>query len=56
MPVYMNNEFKEVRFDKYCKTCEYEKTKDVDDPCNECLENPANLHSQKPVNFKEKQD
>lgn len=56
MPINANYPFKEVYFDKYCRTCEYEKTKDVDDPCNECLDNPYHLYSHKPVNYKEKQD
>lgn len=46
--------FKEVYFDQYCKSCEHEKVKDVEDPCNECLDNPMNLNSHKPVNWKEK--
>lgn len=51
----INNDYKEVRFDKYCEKCKY---KDVDDtksqePCNECLDNPVNYCTEKPVNFKE---
>ena len=52
----VNYPFKEVYFDQYCETCEYEKTKDVADPCNECLGDPINLHSHKPVKWKPKQD
>lgn len=48
------NEYKEVRFDKYCKTCKHEKIKDTDEPCNECLDNPTNYASIKPVNYEEK--
>lgn len=50
----MDNEYKEVYFDKFCKKCEYEKTENTKEPCDECLENPVNLYSHKPVNWKEK--
>lgn len=49
----MNMEYKEVYFDKYCKTCEYWETEAIKDPCNECLGEPCNLHSHKPVKYKE---
>lgn len=39
---------------QYCKTCEYKDTKDFLDPCHECLNNPVNTNSQRPVNYKEK--
>ena len=44
-----------VEFDKYCETCEYKDTKEVENPCHECLSNPTNVHSKKPVNYKEKE-
>lgn len=50
----MVNDYKEVRFDEYCKTCKYESKKVDEDPCDECLNNPVNLYSKKPVNWKEK--
>jgi len=49
----MEYEYKEVYFDQYCKTCKNADVDDVKDPCNECLGEPANLHSHKPVNYKE---
>lgn len=49
----MEHIHKEVDFHKYCPLCKYRDAKDVKDPCNECLGNPANVHSQKPINFKE---
>lgn len=48
-------ENKEVYFGEYCKKCEHFKVEDSEEPCNECLENPFNLYSHKPVNFKEKE-
>lgn len=43
-----------VDFGKYCKLCEHEKLDEAKDPCHTCLNNPTNVHSQKPINFKEK--
>lgn len=45
--------YKEVYFDQYCKTCKHKDVKDVDDPCDECLSNPINLYSHKPVKWEE---
>ena len=50
----MEYNYKEVYFDQYCKTCKHEGLKDNEEPCNECLDNPANLHSHKPVKYEEK--
>lgn len=49
----MEYEYKEVYFHEYCKTCKYRDVSDVKDPCNECLDHPANLHSHKPVMWEE---
>lgn len=45
----MDDQYKEVYFCDYCKTCAHEE-----DPCNECLTYPANLHSHKPIRWEEK--
>ncbi len=50
----MEDIYKEVYFDQYCKNCKYEKTAEKDEPCYECLNNPVNLYSHKPVNFEKK--
>lgn len=50
----IDNEYREVLFDKYCETCKHRGVKETEDPCNECLENPMNLYSQKPVKWEEK--
>ena len=50
----MEESYKEVYFDQYCKNCKYEKMKETDDPCDECLNNPENLYSHKPVMYEEK--
>ena len=52
----MNYEYKEVYYDKYCETCKYADMDDTKDPCNECLGEPTNLHSHKPVKYKEDQN
>ena len=44
-------DYKEVYFNEYCKTCKYLGIDDVKDPCNECLSEPVNLHSHKPVYY-----
>lgn len=46
----MNDE-KEVYFDKYCASCAHNSLKDYESPCNECLSNPTNDNSHKPVNY-----
>lgn len=48
--------FKEVYFNIYCDTCKYKNTKEDDDPCDECLGEPVNLYSHKPVRWKDKND
>lgn len=49
----MENEFKEVYFHQYCRTCEYCTQMEELEPCSECLKNPVNLNSHKPVKWKE---
>ena len=49
----MESKTKEVFFHEYCPKCKHKDTVETDDPCNECLDNGANLDSHKPVNFKE---
>jgi hypothetical protein len=48
-------EHKEVYFHEYCKTCKHKDVENTEEPCNECLSNPTNLYSHKPVNYKEKE-
>lgn len=46
--------YREVDFQKYCKTCKNEKLEEKKDPCCECLDYGYNTESVKPVNWKEK--
>ena len=48
-------EYKEVHFHEFCKNCKYYMKGDmVKEPCDECLSEPINLYSHKPVKFEEK--
>lgn len=49
-----DNNYKEVYFDQYCKTCAHKDCKESDEPCHECLNEPARLYSHKPVKYLEK--
>ena len=43
---------KEVYFGDYCPNCKYRDIEETDDPCNECLNEPSNEDSHKPVRWK----
>ena len=49
----MEQNYKEVYYEQFCKTCKHKDLKDFYDPCNDCLDNPVNTNSQRPVNYKE---
>ena len=49
------NDLMEVYFNLYCCKCQYEKTKEIDYPCCECLSIPGRVDSHKPELFKEKE-
>lgn len=44
-------EYREVDFHKYCPKCKYWEIEDIKDPCNECLGEPCNKNSEKPVYY-----
>ena len=48
------NEEKEVYFDQYCKSCKHHGLKESKDPCNDCLTEPSNTNSHKPMNYESK--
>jgi hypothetical protein len=50
----MDEQYKEVYFGQYCKTCKHNELEENKDPCDECLSEPINLHSHKPVKWEEK--
>ena len=45
---------KEVYFDQYCKSCKYHGLEESKDPCNDCLAEPSNTNSHKPMNYESK--
>lgn len=47
------NAYKEVYYDQFCKTCKNKDTPESSDPCDECLTEPVNLYSHKPVKYEE---
>lgn len=50
----MEDNIKEVRYDIYCKKCKHYKQEDWKEPCHDCLNQPWNVNSKKPIYFKEK--
>lgn len=49
-----HDDYREVDFNKYCKTCKHEDISEAEDPCNECLDEPYNEYTDKPVKWEEK--
>lgn len=45
--------YKDVLFNKYCKTCKHKDLEEVKDPCNECLEYGMREGTEKPLYFEE---
>ena len=43
--------YKEVYFHGYCENCKHYNISENLEPCNECLSNPVNLYSHKPIKF-----
>lgn len=43
---------KEVYFHQYCQTCKHREKSEGEDPCWDCLDQPWNEHSHKPINWK----
>ena len=50
----MTDNYKEVFFGEYCKTCIHKDKTEDQNPCDICLEEPVNLNSHKPVQWEEK--
>lgn len=45
----MEPEMHFVDYATWCPSCKYEKQPDSEDPCNDCLSDPVNVESRKPV-------
>lgn len=50
----MEDNMKEVYFGEYCKSCVHKDTAEKDEPCFECLAEPGNVDSHKPVRYVKK--
>lgn len=50
----MTEQEKLVTFDKWCEKCKHYDKKESEDPCWDCLCNPVNVYSHKPVKWEEK--
>ena len=37
----------------YCKFCEHKNEPESSEACSDCLENPVNIDSQRPIRFKD---
>ena len=45
-----------VAFGEYCPKCKYADRSSIQDPCNDCLGVGAREGTEKPVDFKEKEN
>ena len=43
-----------VCYDIWCQKCLCKDIKENDEPCEECLDNPTNENTERPIKFKEK--
>ena len=50
------NDYKEVIFGDYCHKCVHEDKSEQEDPCFECIAEPVNLWTHKPVKFEPKEE
>lgn len=55
MIILQVGEEKFVEFNEYCKKCEYRDLSERDDPCFDCLDEPVNVYTHRPINFKERE-
>lgn len=44
-----------VEYFKYCPTCKHKDLNGWEDPCNDCLDNPVNVGTDKPVKYEKKE-
>lgn len=45
-----------VDFHKYCPKCQYKNYLGTMEPCTDCIDEPVNEESHKPVYFKEREN
>lgn len=51
----MINDYKEVYYHEYCTKCQYYEKDKITDRCEECMSEPINLHTHKPMKFEVKE-
>lgn len=49
----MEYDYKEVYYDQYCSRCVHRELEEDDEPCRDCLNEPVNVYSHKPVYWEE---
>lgn len=47
--------YKEVYFHEYCKKCKHKELKETEEPCCECMSEPINLDTHRPVRYEKKE-
>lgn len=47
--------YKEVYYHEYCKKCKHRNVANTDMPCDECLSEPLNWNTHRPVKYEEKE-
>ena len=47
----MEGDLKIVEYEKWCPTCKHLNEPEEEEPCYECLTEPANVDSHKPINW-----
>lgn len=47
----MDYKMKEVNFFRYCAACKHINKGESEEPCDECLDQPVNEYSHKPIHF-----
>ena len=50
----MIGDLKEVFYDKFCHKCVHEKLAENEEPCCDCLNEPGNVDSHRPIYFEQK--
>lgn len=49
----MEYDYKEVYYDQYCSRCVHLELEEDDEPCRDCLDEPVNVYSHKPIYWEE---
>lgn len=49
----MEYDYKEVYYDQYCSRCVHRELEEDDEPCRDCLDEPVNVYSHKPIYWEE---